>query len=92
MSRPTEVIAVVFAFAAFAVVLASGFAAGRTPAETLLLAIVAMFVARAGGQVVGTVAEVVVREHVDAHKQERPIPDTSGLEQGANQIIEVEAL
>lgn len=80
VSRPTDVMAVVFAFAAFAVVLIAGASAGRPALDTIVMAIVAMLAARVGGQVLGAAAEVAIREHVREHEARHPIPDTSVID------------
>jgi hypothetical protein len=69
-------IAACFALAAFAVAVVAGLASGNPAASVLGRAIAAMVICYPAGLAVGYVAQRVISEHIEAHKEAHPAPDS----------------
>ena len=75
MQTQAKVIAATIALGGFVVALLSGMRVGN-PAHLILFdALVALLICQILGIAVGAVATRVIRNHIDRHKAEHPIPD-----------------
>ena len=66
--RTSHLVAVAFAFAAFALAILVGLAAGVAPGTILIRSIVVLVLAYATGSVIGRVAAVALNEHLTDRK------------------------
>lgn len=71
-----KVVAACFALAAFGVAVVSGLAIGNSAARILGRALAVMIVCYPIGWMVGLICQHVIDEHVRAHKQANPAPDS----------------
>lgn len=72
----SRVIAACFALSAFAVAIISGLASDNPVGMILGRALIAMFVCYPVGLMVGVVCERAIIDHVRAHREENPAPDS----------------
>jgi putative Mn2+ efflux pump MntP len=70
-------IASIFALAAFAIAIAAGLASGNPASAILLRAILAMLVCYPVGLAIGHVAQRLIHDHVEAHRQSHPPPQST---------------
>ncbi len=74
MGNEAKVVSVTFAMSAFVVALIAGLAAGNSPFQVLVRALVAMFVCQVIGTLAGEVVARIVREHEERYREANPVP------------------
>ena len=80
-----------FALAAFTIAVVVGLASGNPASSILLRAIIAMLVCYPVGLAVGLIAQRVVKEHIKAHQEANPAPDSSAILPDVAQMPEASA-
>ncbi len=83
MTAPARVTASCFAAAAFAVALLAGLRAGVPAAELLGRATTCLVVCYLGGLLIGTAGGRAIRDALEAHERNNPVPDAEPSD-GAN--------
>lgn len=81
MESISRVISGSFALTGFSVAVAIGLGASNPTSIILLRAIVCMIACMIVGRLVGFIAEAIVKEHLDGHRERNPIPDLSTVSQ-----------
>ncbi len=87
VERPGSAIACCLALAAHAIAIVAGIAARNDATTVLTRAILALVIAYIVGQIIATVLEHVAREHIEAYKKERPVPDFDEIANDSHEAI-----